>query len=132
MIKNTHQIFLKSKKRSYAFLMVVLKLILDVIEKFRKVQGTQAVIGEATRPKHETYNRCSRVDDEEQKKVLSVFNGSFLRNFVGGDHIFFNFLKRVLSRNIWKTLLQSIKVENDKNKGTRIKVVFKSFTFKIL
>ena len=30
--------------------MVVLKLILDVMEKFRKIKGTQAVIGEATRP----------------------------------------------------------------------------------
>ena len=38
------------KKRSKAFLMVVLKLILDFMKKIRKFRGPQGVKGGATRP----------------------------------------------------------------------------------
>ena len=43
------------------------------------------------------YTRYSRIDDEEQKKVLSVFGGSFLSFLVGGG------LKKV-----WETLLKTV------------------------
>ena len=45
--------------------MVVLKLILDNMEKIRKFRGPQAVKGGATRPQFETYTRYLGVDDEE-------------------------------------------------------------------
>ena len=51
---------------------------------------------EAMSSKFETYTRYSEVEDEEQKKFLGIFNGSFLRNLVGGGHSFLNFLKGAL------------------------------------
>ena len=35
---------------------------------------------------------------KKKKKVLSVFDGKFLRNLVGGGHSFFSFFKGVLKK----------------------------------
>ena len=51
--------------------MVVLKLILDIMKKFRKFRGSLAIKNRATRPQFETYARYSVVDDVEQKMVLA-------------------------------------------------------------
>ena len=46
-----------------------MKLVLDIMGKFQKLL---AVKGKATRPLFETYTLYSGINDEEQKKVLSV------------------------------------------------------------
>ena len=76
----------KSKKR-------VLGVFHDCFEAYtrhyEKTRGPQAVKGGTTRPLFETYTRYFGVNDEEQeKKVLGVLNGSFLRNLVAGGHNF--------------------------------------------
>ena len=57
--------------------MVVLKLMLDNMEKIQEILGATSCKRGATRPQFKTYTRYSRVDDKEQKKVLGVFNGCF-------------------------------------------------------
>ena len=41
---------------------------------------------------------------KRKKKVLGVFNGSFISNPVGGGYRFFNFLKGGLLKKNWETL----------------------------
>ena len=66
------------------------------MEKNRKIRGPQARKRGATKPLLETYTRYSGVDHREQKKkVFGSSNSSFLRNFVGGRHIFLIVLKSV-------------------------------------
>ena len=52
-----------------------------------------------------TYTRYSGVDDDEQKKVLGVFNGSFLSNLIEGSHRFFNFFQGGHLKKAWETLI---------------------------
>ena len=58
---------MKSKKKSYEFLLVVLKLVLNVMEKFQEIQGAMSSNRGTTMP-FETYTRYSKIDDDEQKK----------------------------------------------------------------
>ena len=53
----------------------------------------------------DTYTRYSEVDDNKQNKnVLSDLNGSFLSNYFGGDHTFFNFFKGCLIKKVKETM----------------------------
>ena len=56
---------MKTKKNVYVFLLVILKLTLDILELLMK----------------------------SKKNLRCFLNGSFLSSFVGGGHSFFNFIK---------------------------------------
>ena len=58
--------------------------------------NNETVKERATRPYFETYTIYSGLDNEEQKKILSIFNCSFLRNLVGGGNSLFISLKGAL------------------------------------
>ena len=73
--------------------MVIFKFIRVITEKVRIFRVPQAVQNRASRPQFETYIKYSKVDDEE-KEVMSGFNGSFLRILVGGNQKFKNLFKK--------------------------------------
>ena len=58
------------------------------LEEQRGQKGSMSCKG-AMRSQSETYSRYSWLDDEKQKKVLGVFNGSFFSNVVRGVIAFY-------------------------------------------
>ena len=50
--------------------------------KISEIQGSQTVKRGGTRRQFEAYTIYSGVDGEDQKRVLAVFESSFLRNLI--------------------------------------------------
>ena len=59
--------------------MVVLKLILDIMEKFKNLECHKLRKGEPLNHNLKFYTRFSGVDNDKRKKLFGPFNSGFLK-----------------------------------------------------